>query len=127
MSRSPTGTSTFRCDPWVSDIQTIVTSDFGSVFWFTKANLEFFLPYAMAYATDEALSRIRRYVADDQLRTALRTAPIGLFNLQSWQYWHTILGVLSVPPRPRRDFLRGDAELDDRFSKCVPRSLPISA
>lgn len=93
----------------------------------SKADLDFFLPYAMAYATDEALSRIRRHVADDQLRAALRAAPIGLFDLQSWQYWHTVLGMTPVPPRPRRAFLSGDAELDDRFSKCVPRSLPMSA
>jgi len=92
-----------------------------------KTDLEFFLPYALAYATDEALSLIRRHVADDQLRSALRAAPIGLFDLQSWQYWHTILGVSPIPPRPRRAFLSEDSELDDRFSKCIPRSLPISA
>jgi hypothetical protein len=92
-----------------------------------KADLGFFLPYAMAYATDEELSLIRQHAADDQLRAALRSAPIGLFDLQSWQYWHTVLGVSPIPPRPRRAFLGGDAELDDRFSKCIPRSLPISA
>jgi hypothetical protein len=92
-----------------------------------KTDLEFFLPYALAYATDEALSLIRRHVADDQLRAALRAAPIGLFDLQSWRYWHTILGVSPIPPRPRRAFLNGDEELEDRFSKCVSRSLPISA
>ena len=91
-----------------------------------KSDLEFFLPYALAYATDEALSRICEHVTDEQLRAALRAAPIGLFDLQSWQYWHTILGVSPIPPRPRRAFLSGDAELDDRFSKCLPRSLPIS-
>jgi hypothetical protein len=112
-----------------SDLQPVVDQ---TVWWEparsqAKADLGFFLPYAMAYATDEALSRIRRHVADDQLRAALRAAPIGLFDLQSWQYWHTILGVSPIPPRPRRAFLGGDAELDDRFSKCVPRSLPISA
>ena len=91
-----------------------------------KGDFEFFLPYAMAYATHEALSRICEHVTDEQLRAALRAAPIGLFDLQSWQYWHTILGVSPIPPRPRRAFLSGDAELDDRFSKCLPRSLPIS-
>lgn len=90
-------------------------------------DLEFFLSYAMAYATDEALTRIRRHATDDQLRAALRAAPIGLFDLQSWEYWHIILGVSPIPPRPRRAFLTGEAELDDRFSKCLPRSLPISA
>ena len=92
-----------------------------------KTDLEFFLPYALAYATDEALSLIRRHVSDDQLRAALRAAPIGLFDLQSWRYWHTTLGVGPIPARPRRAFLGGDAELDDRFSKCVSRTLPISA
>jgi hypothetical protein len=48
-----------------------------------KADLEFFLPYAMAYATDEALSKIRRHVDDNQLRSALRAAPIGLFEMPS--------------------------------------------
>ena len=91
-----------------------------------KRDFEFFLPYAMAYATDEALSRIRPHVTDEQLRAALRAAPIGLFDLQSWQYWHTVLGVSPIPPRPRRAFLSTDAELDDRFSKCLPRSLPVS-
>ena len=96
-----------------------------------KADLDFFLPYAMAYTPDEAFSRIRPYVSDDALRTALRAAPIGLFDLQSWRYWHTILGVSPIPPRPRRTFLdefaEPDDEPDDRFSKCVRRSLTVSA
>ena len=87
-----------------------------------KADLEFFLPYAMAYATDQALSRIRRHATDDQLRAALQDPPIGLFDVQSWEYWHTILGVSPIPARPRRAFLSAEAELDDRFSKCLPRS-----
>jgi len=112
-----------------SDLQSLVEE---TIWWEparsqAKADLEFFLPYAMAYATDEALSLIRRHVADDQLRAALRAAPVGLFDLQSWQYWHTTLGVSPIPPRPRRAFLSEDAELDDRFSKCLPGSLPISA
>ena len=70
-----------------SDLQPVVDQ---TVWWEparsqAKVDLEFFLPYAMAYATDEALSLIRRHVSDDQLRAALRGAPIGLFDLQSWQ------------------------------------------
>ena len=45
----------------------------------------------------------------------------------TWRYSDTILGVAPVPRRLRRAFLRADAELDDRFPKWVPRSLPISA
>ena len=67
-----------------------------------KVDLEFFLPYAMAYATDEALSRIRTHVTGEQLRAALPAAPVGLFDLQSWQYCHAILGVAPIPPRLRR-------------------------
>ena len=112
-----------------SDLQPVVDQ---TIWWEparseAKADLEFFLPYAMAYATDEALSRIRRHATDDQLRAALRGAPIGLFDLQSWEYWHTILGVSPITPRPRRAFLSGEEEPDDRFSKCLHRSLPISA
>ena len=112
-----------------SDLQSVVDQ---TVWWEparsqAKADLEFFLPYAMAYAPDEALSRIRQHVTDDQLRAALRAAPIGLFDLQSWEYWHTILGVSPIPPRPRRALLIGEAELDDRFSKCLPRTLPTTA
>ena len=80
----------------------------------------------MAYATDEALSVIRRHVANDRLRSPLGSAPPGLFDLQSSHYWHTILGISPIPPRPRRAFLNVGADLDDRFSKCLRRSqLPV--
>ena len=82
-----------------------------------------FLQYAMAYGSDEDLALVRRHFTDEDLRAALSTAPPGLFDQQSWTYWHIVLGDRAVPPRPRRPFWPPDFEPDDRFSKCVPRPL----
>lgn len=88
-----------------------------------RADLEFFLPYAMAYASAEVLAELRRHVSDERMRAALRAAPPGLFDVQSWRYWHAVLGVEPVPPRPRRPFIPAGVEPDDTFSKCVERTL----
>ena len=95
--------------------------------WFEPARSEaridwaLFLLMAMAYAREEELQKIRRYFAAAQFRDALRQAPAGLFDRQSWRYWHQALKMDPAEPLPRRPFLPQEWEQDDRFSKCVVR------
>jgi hypothetical protein len=76
---------------------------------------------AMAYAREGELEQIRRYFKREEFEEALREAPAGLFDRQSWGYWHKALGMGMAPPLPRRPFVPADFEQDDRFSKCMVR------
>ena len=59
-----------------------------------------FLQLAMAYASQSELDQIRQHFPVEEFRTALRQAPPGLFDRQSWRYWHQALG-LGKPARYR--------------------------
>ncbi len=77
------------------------------VVWFkppheTLRNEVFFLNHAMIYGDAQDVSTIRRCYDDESLRDALRNAHPGIFDPRSWSYWHTVLGMLPVPPRPVR-------------------------
>jgi hypothetical protein len=80
-----------------------------------------FLQLAMAYASQSELDQIRQHFPVEEFRTALRQAPPGLFDRQSWRYWHQALGLGEAGPLPKRPFLPDNWEQDDRFSKCVIR------
>lgn len=84
-------------------------------------NPDLFLQMAMAYANQRELDQIRRHFSLEQFRAALRQSPPGLFDRQSWRYWHRALGLGEAGPLPKRPFLPEDWEQDDRFSKCVMR------
>jgi hypothetical protein len=81
-----------------------------------------FLQMAMAYAREEELQQIRRHFTREEFQEALRQAPAGLFDRQSWRYWHEVLAMGPTPPLPRRPFVPEGMEQDDRFSKCVLRA-----
>lgn len=79
------------------------------VIWFEPpaqalANRVRFLAYAMTYARHEDLRALRRYVSDDDLRSALDHAPPGIMDARSWAYWHSKLGLWPPPPLPQRQF-----------------------
>jgi hypothetical protein len=79
-----------------------------------------FLQMAMAYAREDELDKVRLHFSIEQFRDALRQSPAGIFDRQSWEYWHKALG-LPPEPLPRRPFVPADFEPDERFSKCVVR------
>ena len=79
------------------------------VVWFkppreTLRNEVFFLNHAMTYGDAQDVVAIRRCYDDEALRDALRNAHPGIFDPRSWSYWHTVLGMLPVPPMPVRRF-----------------------
>jgi hypothetical protein len=65
-----------------------------------------FMAYAMTYARHEDMQVIRRYVCDDDFRTAIDQAPPGIIDARSWAYWNSKLGRYPPPPRPVRRFTR---------------------
>ena len=79
-----------------------------------------FLQMAMAHAREGDIQKIRSHFSGEQFQQALRQAPAGIFDHQSWRYWHKALG-MKLEPLPRRPFVPADWEPDDRFSKCIVR------
>lgn len=61
-----------------------------------------FMAYAMAYATDEDMKVIRRYVSVADFIQALDDAPPGIVDPRSWAYWNLKMGRYPVPPLPQR-------------------------
>ena len=52
---------------------------------------------------DDALLA-RAELTDEVFRTALAQPPAGVFDARSWNYWHLVFGIVSVPPLPVRRF-----------------------
>ena len=63
-----------------------------------------FMTYAMASATHDDMTVLRRYVLDDDFREALDNAPPGIINARSWSYWNSKMGRYPAPPPPQRRF-----------------------
>lgn len=63
-----------------------------------------FMAYAMAHATSDDLSVLRRYVSDADFREALDNAPPGIIDARSWAYWNLMMGRSPPPPMPQRRF-----------------------
>ena len=61
-----------------------------------------FIAHVLTYGTHDDVSALRRFVADDDLREALASAPPGVFDDRSWAYWHLKLGRYPPPPLPTR-------------------------
>jgi hypothetical protein len=38
----------------------------------------------------------------DAFRKVLENPPPGVFDKRSWNYWHLVFGLTSVPPLPER-------------------------
>jgi hypothetical protein len=61
-----------------------------------------FMAYAMASATHEDMTIIRRYITDADLLEALDNAPPGIIDRRSWAYWNSKMGRYPAPPLPTR-------------------------
>ena len=77
------------------------------VVWFKPAHetlrdTVFFLNHAMTFGDVRDVVTIRRHYDDEVLRDALRNAHPGVFDPQSWAYWHAVLGMSPAPPLPVR-------------------------
>ena|ERR1035438_61604 len=72
----------------------------------TLADLGMFLSHLMVYGSPSDLMVARRYVPDDEFRSALENAPAGLFTKEVWQKWHEEFG-MPLKPLPRRQFPDG--------------------
>jgi len=56
----------------------------------------------MQLGTAEDVRAARRLLGDDAFREALRTAPAGILDPRSWNYWHLVLFGHAPPPPPTR-------------------------
>jgi hypothetical protein len=63
-----------------------------------------FMAYAMAQATHEDMTVIRRYVDEADFLEALDKAPPGIIDQRSWAYWNSKMGRYPAPPEPVRRF-----------------------
>jgi hypothetical protein len=61
-----------------------------------------FVAYALARATHEDMTLLRKFLSDDDLREALDHAPPGIIDPRSWAYWNSRLGRYPAPPMPVR-------------------------
>ena len=60
------------------------------------------LAQVMALGTWEDVQLAKRLWPKEKFLAILANAPAGVFDRRSWVYWHTILGLPSVPPLPKR-------------------------
>ena len=60
-----------------------------------------FLAHVMTYGTAEDVAAVRDELGDAAFREALDHAPAGVFDPQSWAYWHLRYG--RRPPPPLRE------------------------
>ncbi len=61
-----------------------------------------FLCQVLQLGIAEDVRTVRRMFGDDVLREALRSAPPGVFDARSWNYWHLVLFGQAPPPLPAR-------------------------
>lgn len=60
------------------------------------------IAHALTYGAHDDVTVLRRYVSDDQLRTALSAVPPGIVDARSWAYWRLKLGLDPQAELPRR-------------------------
>ena len=68
----------------------------------TLARRSRFLCQLMQLGTAEDVRSARNALGDGAFRDALRSAPPGVLDPKSWNYWHLVLFGGPVPPRPKR-------------------------
>jgi len=73
----------------------------------TLRHMPTFLAHLMEYGTTADVSVVEHYVPDEEFRKVLADAPAGVFSFETWTRWHERLGMLPVPPLPRRRFPDG--------------------
>ena len=60
------------------------------------------LAQVMTLGTWNDIVEAKEFWSRADFREALRNAPAGVFDPRSWSYWHHLLDLLPVPPRPTR-------------------------
>ena len=78
-----------------------------------------FLSHVMIYGSAEDTATVRRAYGDEAFRDTLRNAWPGIFDPRSWSYWHTVLGMLPVPPMPVRQFPAEPGEVVPEVSPAI--------
>ena len=63
-----------------------------------------FLARVMTLGTLADVNTIEAIYGTARLRSALRSASPGIFDLRSWHYWHHRLGLGDAGPLPTRRF-----------------------
>ncbi len=66
------------------------------------ANPTRFACQVMVYGTWDDVVRTRSELGDATFIAGLRSAPPGVFDARSWNYWHHVYGLTPVPPLPTR-------------------------
>jgi hypothetical protein len=61
-----------------------------------------FIAHVMTFGGWDDALLLRSSFSEEELCAALREAPPGVFDARSWHYWHRVLGIWDVPPRPVR-------------------------
>lgn len=56
----------------------------------------------MQLGTAEDVRAARNLLGDDAFRAALRSAPPGILDAKSWNFWHLVLLGQPPPPPPSR-------------------------
>ena len=56
----------------------------------------------MQLGTAEDVRAARSLLGDDAFRDALRSAPPGILDAKSWNFWHLVLLGQAPPPLPSR-------------------------
>ncbi len=74
------GATTMKCLPLTKEIAEISKR----VIWFEQP--EQAIAHAMTYGTHKDIAVVRRYLSEDDLRTALTNALPGIFDSRSWAY-----------------------------------------
>jgi hypothetical protein len=67
------------------------------------ANTDDFLCRVMTFGLWDDMVCVIRIFGEDAMRHALNNAPAGIFDPQSWHYWHYRLGFSKVPEMPQRE------------------------
>ncbi len=78
-----------------------------------------FLSHVMIYGSAEDTATVRRAYGDEAFRDTLRNAWPGIFDPRSWSYWHTVLGMLPVPPMRVRQFPAEPGEVVPEVSSAI--------
>jgi hypothetical protein len=78
------------------------------VWWDTPeqavSRLDDFLGRVMTLGSLADVNAIEVIYGTDRLRSAIRLASAGIFDIRSWHYWHNRLGLGDAGPLPIRRF-----------------------
>jgi len=73
----------------------------------TLEDIPTFLAHLMVYGSPADVAIVEGYLPAKEFRRALRNAPAGVFTQDAWTRWHKRLGLVPIPPLPRRQFPDG--------------------